>query len=74
MPVIPYQAIGAIRSGAYGEHATEHESENKRTNDREDGHRQHFRYSRERPWSSMLIWMQPASRRCHPLDIYRVTQ
>ena len=56
MAVIPKILVfaGSIRSGAYSEHTTEHESENKRTNDSEDGHRQHFWYSRERPWSSMF--------------------
>jgi hypothetical protein len=52
-PVIPYRPIGAIRGGAYSKHGTQDESEDKRTNDGEDGHRQHFRHSRERPWSSM---------------------
>jgi hypothetical protein len=54
-PIIPFRAIRTIRGRPDSKHATQDESEKKRTSDSENGHGQHFRYLRERFWSSMLV-------------------
>ena len=52
-PIIRSRATGAIRGGTDSKRATQDESEEKRPDDGEDGHRQHFRSSRGHPGFSM---------------------